>query len=104
MKKFMSFIVAMLFASYVYANPPVGTYRSTPNGSGGANYYSSKNQFLGRSTSRGGGGFTYYNKRNSVYNQTNRSGTTIGKFQAPSNGGLKYSSSKSNSVYSSGKK
>ena len=104
MKKFMSFIIVTLLTSCIYANPPVGTYRSTPNGSGGANYYSAKNQFLGRSTRSGSGGFYYYNRRNSVYNQTNRSGTTIGKFQAPSNGGLKYSSSKSNSVYSSGKK
>lgn len=104
MKKFMSFIIVTLLTSCIYANPPVGTYRSTPNISGGANYYSAKNQFLGRSVRSGSGWFYYYNRRNSVYNQTNMYGTNIGKFQAPINGGLKYSSNKSNSVYSSGKK
>lgn len=107
MKKFMSFVAIVLFASCVSANPPAGTSRTTNNGSGGKNYYSSKGQYLGRSTSNFSGGLNYYNRRGGTYNQTNKSGTTTGKFQAPSNGSIKSStyssrySSKSSSKSSS---
>lgn len=91
--KNLTLIFALLISlsSCLLANPPANTYRSTPNISGGRNYYSSRNQYLGRSTSRGDGGSNYYNSRGNQYNRTNRYGTNIGRFHAPNNGSLKSS-------------
>lgn len=93
--KNLTLIFALLISlsSCLNANPPANTYRSTPNISGGRNYYSSSNRYLGRSTSNTRGGSNYYNSRGNQYSRTNRSGTNIGRFQAPSNGSLRSSKS-----------
>lgn len=83
------FALIISLSSCLLANPPANTYRSTANKSGGRNYYSSSNKYLGRSTSNTRGVSNYYNGRNGQYNRTNGSGTNIGKFQSPSDGSIK---------------
>lgn len=86
-KSRLFYLIILFFAlmsANVHAVPPLNTYRSKTNVSGGENYYSVRGQYLGRSTKNTFSGKNYYSSRGYIYAQTNKYETRIGSKNTPS--------------------